>query len=162
MHSRYIMSSMMKSEESTLGDKVMSIFHHKSNPETFNRPINTTSCPHHRLSRILYVVLLPLLILISIPVVTLKALTYSFTEDNRDQGFMFESTEKDGEPGASIIMAALPKMLNRGPVKLALIAAVLSILLASAHLGFVVSDWKSGKKVGLLTDITFCIELTRN
>lgn len=99
------------------------------------------------MSRILYIIFLPLLILISIPVITLKAKTYGFIEDNRDQGFMFETTERDGEAGITVVMAALPRLLYHAPAKLALVAAVLSIFLGATHLGFVAIDWKTGKRV---------------
>jgi hypothetical protein len=78
---------------------------------------------------------------------TLKAVTYSFIEDNRMMGFDFDTTEEDGEPGETIVMAALPKMLYPVPAKLALVAAAISIFLSVAHLGFVGTDWKSGKRV---------------
>jgi hypothetical protein len=81
---------------------------------------------------------------------TLKAMTYSFIEDNRMMGFDFETTENDGDPGETIVMAALPKMLFPVPAKLALVAAAISIFLSVAHLGFVGVDWKSGKRVRTL------------
>jgi len=130
-----------------IADKVTSLFQpHKNESPMFNKPM-ASGCPHHRLSRILYAVFLPVLILISIPVVTLKAMTYSFIEDNRDMGFMFETTERDGEAGETVVMAALPRMLYHAPAKLALVAAVLSICLSAAHLGFVAVDWKTPKRV---------------
>jgi hypothetical protein len=95
----------------------------------------------------LYSVFLSLLLIIAIPVITLKALTYSFIEDNRRTGFTFQTTRKDGESGDAIIMAALPRMLYAIPAKLAIIAATLSICLAAAHIGLVVTDWKMGKRV---------------
>ncbi|CAN9248330.1 unnamed protein product [Alternaria alternata] len=128
-------------------DKVTSLFHSKKHvPPVFNQPLNTSSCPHHRIARLLYSVFLSLLLIIAIPVITLKALTYSFIEDNRRTGFTFQTTRKDGEPGDAIIMAALPRMLYAIPAKLAIIAATLSICLAAAHLGLVVTDWKMGKR----------------
>lgn len=129
-------------------DKVTSLFHSKKHvPPVFNQPLNTSSCPHHRIARLLYSVFLSLLLIIAIPVITLKALTYSFIEDNRRTGFTFQTTRKDGEPGDAIIMAALPRMLYAIPAKLAIIAATLSICLAAAHIGLVVTDWKMGKRV---------------
>lgn len=89
---------------------------------------------------------LTLLLLIAIPVVVLEALSYSFVEDNRSQGFIFETTERDGAPGVEVIMAALPRRLQEAPSKMALVAAVLSIFLCAAHLGFVGLDWNSGKR----------------
>ncbi|KAF2845731.1 hypothetical protein T440DRAFT_493157 [Plenodomus tracheiphilus IPT5] len=112
----------------------------------FNKPINTSACPHHRLARILYLISLALLLLMAIPVVLLEALSYSFVEDNRSQGFMFETTERDGAPGVEVVMAALPRMLQQAPAKMALVAAVLTILLSTAHMGFVGFDWNHGKR----------------
>jgi hypothetical protein len=131
----------------TIADKVTSLFQHrKTTPPMFNKPM-ATECPHHRLSRTLYAVFLPLLILLSVPVVVLKAMTYSFIEDNRDTGFMFETTEKGGEAGQTLVLAALPGMLYHAPAKLSLIAAVLSICLGATHVGFVVVDWRKPKRV---------------
>ncbi|KAH7371484.1 hypothetical protein BKA66DRAFT_182534 [Pyrenochaeta sp. MPI-SDFR-AT-0127] len=130
----------------TIASKVPSLFkRRKDAPPMFNQPFDNV-CPHYRISRILYAVFLALLISISIPVIILKAMTYSFIEDNRNTGFIFETTENDGEQGISVIMAALPRMLYHAPAKLALIAAVLSIFLGAAHLGFVGVDWKGGKR----------------
>lgn len=127
--------------------KVTSMFTHQKTEPMFNRPIGN-GCPHHRLSRILYVVCLPLLVLVSLPVIVLKAMTYSFIEDNRDQGFVFTAEPMEGDEGIiSVVMAALPKNLYHAPAKLALVAAVLSIFLAAAHLGFVLTDWQTGKRV---------------
>ncbi|KAF2833453.1 hypothetical protein CC86DRAFT_278073 [Ophiobolus disseminans] len=129
-----------------IADKVTSLFQpHKKDSTMFNKPM-ASGCPHHRLSRILYAVFLPILVLISIPVVVLKAMTYSFIEENRDKGFMFETTERDGEAGEAVIMAALPRMLYHAPAKLALVAGVLSICLGAAHLGFVAFDWRNPKR----------------
>jgi hypothetical protein len=131
-----------------IAEKVTSIFHPRTKTSpVFNQPLNTTSCPHHRISRLLYSISLTILLIIAIPVMTLKAMTYSFIEDNRMTGFTFKTTERDGEPGESIVMAALPKMLYPVPAKLALVAAAISILLGAAHLGFVGIDWKNGKRV---------------
>jgi hypothetical protein len=131
-----------------IADKVTSLLRPRKEPsQVFNKPLNTTACPHHRIARILYAVFLALLILIAIPVVALRAITYSFIEDNRMQGFVFETTEEDGEPGVQVVMAALPRMLYHVPAKIALIAAVISIFLGVAHLIFVCADWKSGKRV---------------
>lgn len=134
-----------------IADKVTSLFQpQKKATPMFNRPL-ANGCPHHRISRLLHVVFLTLLILISIPVITLKALTYSFIEDNRDTGFVFETTEENNESGISVVMAALPRMLHHAPAKLALVAAVLSVFLGIAHLGFVCMDWRSGKRVSTLS-----------
>jgi hypothetical protein len=130
-----------------IADKVSSIFApHKKPVPMFNQPL-PSGCPHHRISRLLYAIFLSLLIAVAIPVVTLKALTYSFIEENRDMGFVFETTEDDGTEGMSVVMAALPRMLHHAPAKLALVAAVLSIFSGLAHLGFVIVDWKDGKRV---------------
>lgn len=133
--------------------KVTSLFHSKKDtPPVFNQPLNTSSCPHHRIARLLYSIFLSLLLIIAIPVITLKALTYSFIEDNRMMGFTFQTTRKSGEPGEAIIMAALPRMLYAVPAKLAIIAATVSICLAAAHLGFVGTDWNMGKRVHTITE----------
>ncbi|KAI4950353.1 hypothetical protein J4E91_004234 [Alternaria rosae] len=131
-------------------DKVTSLFHtkqiRKDDPPVFNQPLNTSSCPHHRISRLLYSISLTLLLVIAVPVIALKALTYSFIEDNRMMGFTFQTTEKNGDPGEAIIMAALPRMLYAVPAKLAIIAGTVGICLAAAHLGFVCTDWKKGNR----------------
>lgn len=62
-------------------------------------------------------------------------------------GFSFQTTEKNGDPGEAIIMAALPRMLYAVPAKLAIIAGTVGICLAAAHLGFVCTDWKKGNRV---------------
>jgi hypothetical protein len=127
--------------------KVKSMFQPRKKPiPMFNQPL-PSGCPHHRISRILYATSLALLIAIAIPVVTLKALTYSFMEENRDKGFVFETTEDDGSEGISVVMAAMPRMLHHAPAKLALVAAVLSIFSGLGHLGFVILDWTDGKRV---------------
>ncbi|KAG9190447.1 hypothetical protein G6011_08535 [Alternaria panax] len=127
--------------------KVTSLFHSKKDAQpVFNQPLNTSSCPHHRTARLLYSIVLSLLLAIAIPVITLKTLTYSFVEDNRITGFTFQTTRRNGEAGEAIIMAALPRMLYAIPAKLAIIAATVSICLAAAHLGFVGTDWKMGKR----------------
>ncbi|KAF1921859.1 hypothetical protein BDU57DRAFT_553887 [Ampelomyces quisqualis] len=129
-----------------IADKVASIFApHKTPVPMFNQPL-PSGCPHHRISRLLYAIFLSLLIAMAIPVVTLKASTYSFIEENRDMGFVFEITEDDGTGRTSVAMAALPRMLHHTPAKLALVAAVLSICFGLAHLGFVIVDWKDGKR----------------
>lgn len=130
----------------SIASKAASLFKLRKDASTmFNQPFDNV-CPHYRIARILYAVFLTLLILISIPVITLKAKTYSFIEENRNTGFVFETTEKDGEQGISLIMAALPRVLYHAPAKLALITAVLSLFLGAAHLGFVGVDWRSGKR----------------
>jgi hypothetical protein len=129
-------------------EKVKSLFHaRKDASPMFNQPLNTTSCPHHRISRVLYSILLSLLIAIAIPVITLKTITYIFIEDNRETGFMFDTRERDGQPVVQAVMASLPQRLYTMPAKLALIAAAISLCLATAHLGFVGVDWKNGKRV---------------
>jgi hypothetical protein len=146
------MATIMKKVDFKLppiADKVTSLFQAQKKPDPmFNRPL-ASGCPHHRMSRILNAVFLSFLILLSIPVITLKALTYSFIEENRDMGFVFETTEEGGGPGISVVLAALPRMLHQAPAKLALVAAVLSISLGIAHLGFVLVDWREGKRVCL-------------
>ncbi|KAF1835107.1 hypothetical protein BDW02DRAFT_302253 [Decorospora gaudefroyi] len=129
--------------------KLISIFHTRKAdaiPPVFNQPLNTSCCPHHRLSRMLHVIFLALLILIAIPVIALKAMTYSFIEDNRDMGFQLQTTERGDSPGEIIVMAALPRMLYSVPAKLALVAAAISIFLGVAHMGFVTMDWRQGKR----------------
>ena len=129
--------------------KVKSILkpHKKPTPvPMFNQPL-PSGCPHHRRSRILFAISLSLLIAITIPVISLKAVTYSFLDTNIQTGFMFQTTEDDGSPGPQIVMAALPRMLFLTPAKIALVAALMSIFSAAAHLGFVAVDWKEGKRV---------------
>lgn len=116
-------------------------------PPIFNKPIDMNICPHHQTIRILYGVLLALLLSVATPIVVLRAMTTSFIEDFRMQGFVFETTEPDGGPGVQLIMAALPRRLYYVPAKISLVAAVVSILLCFAHLGFITSDWKTGKRV---------------
>ncbi|KAL6706128.1 hypothetical protein ACN47E_006044 [Coniothyrium glycines] len=131
----------------TIARRLASLLRPKTDPSPIvNKPPNTNACPHHRMARILYAVMLTLLITIAIPIVVLRVLTSSFMEDNRMQGFVFDTTESDGEPSMKFVMAALPRMLYQVPTKLALVAAVLSIFLYGAHLGFVGTDWKSGKR----------------
>lgn len=113
----------------------------------FNKPLNTNSCPHHRKSRLLHSVLLILLLAMAITLVTLKAATYDFVEDNRMTGFTFEAPRNSSNTGEAIVMGALPRKLYTVPTKLAIIAAVIPISIATAHLGFVIVDWKSGKRV---------------
>lgn len=74
-------------------------------------------------------------------------MTYTFLDTNVETGFMFQTTEDDGSPGPQIVMAALPRMLFLTPAKIALVAALMSIFSAAAHLGFVAVDWKEGKRV---------------
>jgi hypothetical protein len=125
----------------SMADKVTSLFHpHKDASPLFNQPLNTNSCPHHRISRLFYSIFLTTLLIIAIPDITLKAITYSFIEDYRMMGFAFETIEQDGEPGEEIVMAALPKMLYSIPAKLVLIAAAICVFLGSAHLGIVSMD----------------------
>ncbi|KAI8934344.1 hypothetical protein NX059_009080 [Plenodomus lindquistii] len=132
--------------------KISSLLHSQKDASTkavspvFNKPVNTSACPHHRLARRIYLVSLTILLLISVPVVVLEALSFNFVEDNRSTGFMFETTEKDGAPGVKVVMAALPRRLQLAPSKMALVAAVFSIFLSVAHLGLVGSDWNTGKR----------------
>jgi hypothetical protein len=119
----------------------------KSTPvPMFNQPL-PSGCPHHRVSRILFAISLSLLIGISIPVITLKIMSYTFIDTNQDMGFTFETTEDDGGAGIKLVMAALPRMLYLTPHKITLIAAVLSIFTGIGHLGFVLVDWKDGRRV---------------
>lgn len=129
--------------------QVKSLFQSHKKPvqvPMFNQPL-PSGCPHHRMSRILFAITLSLLIAISIPVIALKAITYSFSETNRDMGFIFETTEDDGGASTKVVMAALPRVLYLTPAKIALIAAVLSIFTGIGHLGFVIVDWKDGRRV---------------
>ncbi|KNG43989.1 hypothetical protein DDE82_000186 [Stemphylium lycopersici] len=127
--------------------KVKFLSHPKTSvPPVFNQPLNINSCPHHRLARLLYGIFLAILFIMAIPVIILKAVTYSFIEDNRMMGFNFETTRKNGEPGEEVIMAALPERLYSVPAKLAIIAGAISLCIGAAHLGFVITDWKSGKR----------------
>jgi hypothetical protein len=112
----------------------------------FNQPL-PSGCPHHRMSRILFAISLSLLVAISIPVITLKIMNYTFIDTNHDMGFIFETTEDDGGAGMKVVMAALPRMLYLTPQKITLIAAVSSIFTCIGHLGFVIVDWKDGRRV---------------
>lgn len=78
--------------------------------------------------------------------ITLKGISYSFVEDNRMTGFVFETT-LDGNIGESLDMAALPQTIYTLPTKLAIIIAAISLSVAGAHMGLVIVDWKSGKRV---------------
>jgi hypothetical protein len=106
----------------------------------FNKPLDTER--QHHISRVLYAALLSLSIGLSAAVISLKAMTLSFIEDNRDTGFSFET----GEPEPTIL-AALPRQLYTAPAKLALIAAVISAFVGLGHLVYLVIDWKTGRKV---------------
>lgn len=139
----------------SMTDHVAALFQpRKKASPMFNRPMGNV-CPHHRVSRVLHTVFLSLLVVISILVIALKAMTYNFIESNREKGFIFETTELDGDEGVSITMAALPRMLFHTPAKLALIAAVISTFLGIAHLTCVAVDWRSGKRVhiGLIVPV---------
>jgi hypothetical protein len=144
------MSATMKKVNFNLppiADKVASLFQSQKKADPmFNRPL-ASGCPHHRISRIIYAVSLSLLIMLAVPVIVLKALTYSFIEENRNMGFVFETTEDAGESGMSVVMAALPIMLHHAPAKLALVAAIVSMSIGIAHLGFTFADWKDGQRV---------------
>jgi ABC-type phosphate transport system permease subunit len=143
------MANMKKSafSLSPLVAKVQSLVSSKQDDSPmFNQPLNTNSCPHHRLARQLYSASLVVLFITAILVITLKAMTYSFVEDNRMTGFIFD-TETDSNTNRDIIMAALPQMLHILPTKLAIIIAAISLSVATAHLGLVIADWKSGKRV---------------
>lgn len=83
----------------------------------------------------------------AISTVTLKAITYDFVEDNRMTGFTFEAAGNSSSTREAMIMGALPQMLYTVPTKLAIIAAVILMSTAAGHLGFVIVDWKSGKRV---------------
>ncbi|KAL5120161.1 hypothetical protein ACEQ8H_001987 [Pleosporales sp. CAS-2024a] len=111
----------------------------------FNQPL-PSACPHHRMSRILFAISLSFLVAMSIPVITLKAISYNFLSMNQDTGFVFQTTGDNGEAGIKVIMAALPRFLFLTPTKIILIAAVVIVVSASAHLGFVILDWKEGKR----------------
>ena len=112
----------------------------------FNQPLNTNSCPHHRKARQLYGISLVTLFVMSLLAITLKGITYSFIEDNRMTGFVFDATTPDNGD-EKIDMAALPGVIYTLPTKLAIITAAISISVAVAHLGLVIVDWKSGKRV---------------
>ncbi|KAF2261433.1 hypothetical protein CC78DRAFT_619396 [Lojkania enalia] len=105
----------------------------------FNRPVCTER--RYRVARILYVVFLSSLVALSIAVVVLKAMTIAFIEENKGIGFMFETSSS-----GSTLLAALPRMLYVAPAKISIVAAVISIFIGTAHLAFVVRDWKDGKK----------------
>ncbi|PVI07874.1 hypothetical protein DM02DRAFT_511908 [Periconia macrospinosa] len=104
----------------------------------FNQPVSLQH--HHKISRTIHAVVLPLLIIISIVVIVLKALTINFIEDNRDTGFEFQNQEQN------VIMAALPKHLHTTPAKLALVSSAISTFVSIGHLLFIVMDWREGKK----------------
>ncbi|RMZ66080.1 hypothetical protein GMOD_00005147 [Pyrenophora seminiperda CCB06] len=127
--------------------KVTSLFHMKklASPVS-NKPIDIKSYPHHRMSRLLYSIFLSILFAISITVVALKAKSYSFVEDNRMTGFDFQMATGAGEPDQEIVVATLPHRVYAIPAKLAIFSAAISILIAAAHLGFVVTDWKKGDR----------------
>lgn len=114
----------------------------------FNQPVHTEKRYH--VTRTLFAVLLSLLIMTAATVIGLKAMTVNFIEDNRDTGFEFETED----PNDTVILAALPKMLYTAPAKLALVAAAISIFVGTAHLAFVIMDWKAGKKVGTPPGVT--------
>jgi hypothetical protein len=94
-----------------------------------------------------FAISLSLLVAISIPVITLKIMNYTFIDTNHDMGFIFETTEDDGGAGMKVVMAALPRMLYLTPQKITLIAAVSSIFTCIGHLGFVIVDWQDGRRV---------------
>jgi hypothetical protein len=121
---------------STQISQVTTIFRPKP---VFNRPFLERQ---HRMSRILYIVNLSLLLALSIAVISTKAITVAFIEDNKDTGFMFETD--DPEP---TILAALPKMLFVAPAKIALCAAAITVFVSIGHLIFIARDWKDGSRV---------------
>jgi len=112
----------------------------------FNQPVYTERRYH--VTRALYAILLTLLATIAASVIALKAMTVNFIEDNRDTGFEFKTDDGD-----SVVIAALPKLLYTAPAKLALVAGATSIFVGIAHLAFVVTDWKEGKKVWHFKDL---------
>jgi hypothetical protein len=120
-------------------EKLSGLMKPKPKP-VFNKPLDTER--QHHISRVLYAALLSLSIGLSAAVISLKAMTLSFIEDNRDTGFSFET----GEPEPTIL-AALPRQLYTAPAKLALIAAVISVFVGLGHLVYLVIDWKAGRKV---------------
>lgn len=133
---------------SQVADRVTSLLKlRKSASPIFNRPRNTNACPHHRRARILYAIFLSISLFAAIPVVALKALTYSFINLNQTRGFTFQTTENNGKPGFDVVLAALPETLQQIPANMALVVAVISISLTLTHLSFVICDWKSGKRV---------------
>ncbi|XP_014560739.1 hypothetical protein COCVIDRAFT_12559 [Bipolaris victoriae FI3] len=126
--------------------KVQSLLPRKQDDSPmFNHPFDTNSCPHHRIARKIYGASLLALFITAILVMTLKAITYSFVEDNRMTGFVFDPDTTSSTNG-NIIMAALPRMLHTLPTKLAIIIAAISLSLATGHLALVIIDWKSGKR----------------
>jgi len=128
--------------------KVKSLFPTKKDDSPlFDKPINTNLYPHHRMSRLLYSIFLTMLFVMSIAVIALKAKSYSFIEDNRMTGFDFQMSAGAGEPAQEIVVATLPRRMYAIPAKLTIISAAISILIAAAHLGFVVTDWKTGDRV---------------
>jgi hypothetical protein len=103
----------------------------------------------YRVSRLLSVVLLTLLLLLAIPALVLKAYGYNFIELNAEMGFYLVNNGAAGDPVGDNLVAALPHNLFRVPEKLVLVVAMLNILLSMAHLGFVVWDWRTGRRVSL-------------
>ncbi|KAF1926152.1 uncharacterized protein M421DRAFT_40695, partial [Didymella exigua CBS 183.55] len=100
----------------------------------------------NRLSRFLSVISLTLLLLLSIPTLVLKAFGYNFIEINAEMGFYLVNDEGQGKPADNGLVAALPHNLFRVPEKLVLVVAMLNILLSMAHLGFLVWDWRAGRR----------------
>jgi hypothetical protein len=109
----------------------------------FKQPLN----PQHQygLARAIYTILLSLMISLSIAIISLRAITLSFIEENLDMAFAFDLGDGD-----SVVLAALPEQLQTAPIKLTLIAGAIALLVGIAHAGFVAADWKKGKRVSSL------------
>jgi hypothetical protein len=130
--------------------KISSLLKHHNNASSFlNSPTNSDD-RHLRLSRLISVVSLTLLLLLSVPTLVLKAYSYSFIESNAEMGFYLVNDEAQGVPEGEVLVAALPHNIYRAHEKLVLIVAMLNALLSMAHLGFVVWDWKAGRRVSYL------------
>ncbi|KAF2709246.1 hypothetical protein K504DRAFT_467218 [Pleomassaria siparia CBS 279.74] len=136
-----MMKPQLKMPSIAISEKLTSIL--KPKP-VFNKPLDTER--QHHISRIFYAIFLSLFITLSVVVIGLKAITLTFIEDNRDTGFEFMTGESE-----SILFAALPRQLYTAPAKLALIAAVISIFVGVGHMGFLVADWKTGKRTQTYT-----------
>lgn len=123
--------------------QLSSIVKPKSEP-VFNRPMRTER--PYQISRAIYITLLSLMVALSMATIGLKAMTLIFIEDNNNTGFNFES-EDDETPTT---LAALPLNLYHAPAKLAIVAGVTAMCIGLAHGGFVLVDWKHGKRVSNL------------
>ncbi|KAL1600225.1 hypothetical protein SLS59_005849 [Nothophoma quercina] len=129
-----------------MASKFTSIFSRHNTTPSVNPPPYTDD-RHYRLVRLLSVVSLTLLLLLSIPVLVLKAYSYSFIESNAEMGFYLANDEVQDEPEGQNLVAALPHNLFRVPEKLVLVVSMLNILLSLAHLAFVAWDWKARRRV---------------